>query len=93
MYFSDTPSIGAIRKEAHINLEGQAVRMMSRSESKFPAVDVGVNVVIRIPDVDKGKTDHPNLIGVVLEKTEHDLYKIRCKDGILEKYTIDYIIF
>jgi len=50
--------------------------MMTRSENKFPAVDVGVNVVIRIPDVDKGKTDHPNIIGVVLEKTEYDLYRI-----------------
>jgi len=49
-------------------LEKQAARMMTRSEKKFPAVDVGVNVVIRIPDVDKCKTHHPNLIGVVLEK-------------------------
>ncbi|XP_060857765.1 KRAB-A domain-containing protein 2-like [Metopolophium dirhodum] len=82
---ADTSFIGAIRKEAHENLEKQAARMMTRSEKKFPAVDVGVNVVIRIPDVDKGKTDHPNLIGVVLEKTEHDLYRIGSKDGILEK--------
>lgn len=65
--------------------------MMTRSEKKFPAVDVGVNVVIRIPDVDKGKTDHPNLIGVVLEKTEHDLYRIGSKDGILEKLYCRYV--
>jgi len=46
--------------------------MMTRSENKFPVVDVGVNIVIRIPDVDKGKT-------------EYDLYRIGCKDVILEK--------
>jgi len=65
--------------------------MMTRSENKFPAVDVGVNVVIRIPDVDKGKTDLPNLIGVVLEKTEYDLYRFGCKDGILEKLYCRYV--
>jgi len=59
--------------------------MMTRSENKFPAVDVGVNVLIRISDVDKGKTDYINLIGVVLEKTEYDLHRIGCKNGILEK--------
>ncbi|XP_025410739.1 KRAB-A domain-containing protein 2-like [Sipha flava] len=80
---SDT--IDAIRKKAHANLKKQATRMMTRTENKFPVVEVGVNVVIRIPDVDKGKTDHPNLIGIVLEKTEYDLYRIGCKDGILEK--------
>uniref|UniRef100_A0A2S2QZI3 KRAB-A domain-containing protein 2 n=1 Tax=Sipha flava TaxID=143950 RepID=A0A2S2QZI3_9HEMI len=81
---SDT--IDAIRKKANANLEKQVTRMITRSENKFPAVEVGVNVVIRIPDVDKGKTDHPNIIGIVLEKTEYDLYRIGCKDRILEKF-------
>lgn len=65
--------------------------MMTLSNNKFPAVDVGVNVVISIPDVDKGKTDFPNLIGVVLEKTEHDLYRIGSKDGILDKLYCRYV--
>lgn len=43
------------------------------SDAKFPAVDIGDNVVIRIPDMDKGKTDLPNLIGVVLDKNEQDI--------------------
>lgn len=65
---------------------------MSQSESKFLSLDVGVNVVIRIPDVDKGKTDHPNLIAVVLEKIEHDLYRIGNKDGILLKLYCKQVI-
>lgn len=64
---------------------------MSRSERKFPMVDVGANVVICIPDVDKGQTDHPNLIVVVLEKSEHDLYRIGSKDEILEKLHYMYV--
>jgi len=45
--------------------EKQAARMMTRSEKKFPAVDAGVKVGIRTPDVDKGKIDHSNLIEMV----------------------------
>jgi len=70
--------------------------MMTRSDNKFSAVDVGVNVVIHIPYVDKGKKDHTTLIGVVLEETEYDLYRIGCKDGILEKLycrCIHYLLF
>lgn len=31
-------------------------------------VDVGINVIIRISEVDKGKLNDPNLISVMLEK-------------------------
>jgi len=65
--------------------------MTSRSNAKFPAVDIGTNVVIRIPDVDKSKTDLPNLLGIVLEKTDQDLYKIGTKDGILDKLYCRYV--
>jgi len=54
------------------NLKKQAARMPTRSDNKFRTVDV--NVVICISNIDKGKIDLPNLIKVVLEKTEHDLY-------------------
>lgn len=75
----------AIQKEAYSNLRKQTSRMTSRSDSKFPAITVGVNVMIRILDVDKSKTDLPNIMGIVLEKTEHDLYRIGTENGILDK--------
>lgn len=65
--------------------------MMTQSDNKYPMVDIGVNVVIPIPDVDKGKSDLLNLIGVVLEKTEHDLYRIGSKDGILVNLYSKYL--
>lgn len=37
---------------------------------KAESVFVDVNVVIRFSDVDKGKTDFPDLIGVVFGRTE-----------------------
>lgn len=81
-----------IRHTAHKNLVQQAARMTTRSNIKFPAVDVGANVIIRIPDVDKGKTDLPNLLGVVLDKTDQDLYKVGTKDGVLDKLYCRYVV-
>ncbi|VVC29399.1 Hypothetical protein CINCED_3A009966 [Cinara cedri] len=83
--------IRTIRKEALANSEKQAARIMTRSDKKFSAIDVGIDVVISIPDVDRGKTDLPNLIEVVLEKTEHGLYRIGTKDEILDKLYCRYV--
>lgn len=49
-------------------------------------VDVSINLIIRIPEVNKGKANHSNLIGVVLKNTEHDVYRIGTKDGILKNF-------
>lgn len=79
---SSMPNVRTIRKEAHANSEKQTARMMSRSGKKFLVVEFGVNVINLVSDVDQGKTDLPNLIGVVLERTEHDLYRIGTRSGI-----------
>ena len=50
--------------------------------------EVGDNVAIPIPMVDKGRGDPRNILGVVLDRNEHDMYKIVVKAGILSpKYS------
>jgi hypothetical protein len=78
-------NISSARNEAHENLQKQAKRMKLISDFTHPPVDVGGNVIIRIPDVDRAKADLPNIVGVVLDKNEDGLYKIGTKDGVVDK--------
>ncbi|XP_061724387.1 uncharacterized protein LOC133530493 [Cydia pomonella] len=73
------------REKAHCNLAKQAKRMKTASDQSHPPLKVGDNLIIPIPDVDKGKADLRNVIGVVLEVTSEQLYKIGTKSGILNK--------
>jgi hypothetical protein len=59
--------ISSARKEAHEILNKQAKRMKIISDATHPPVDVGGNVILPIPDVDRAKADLRNLVGVVLE--------------------------
>jgi hypothetical protein len=55
------------------------------SDATHPLADVGGNVIIPIPDVDRALADLRNISGVVLDKNEDSLYKIRKKDGVVDK--------
>ncbi|XP_045446150.1 uncharacterized protein LOC123654245 [Melitaea cinxia] len=61
------------REKAHLNLVKQAKRMKTASHQSHLLLKVGDNVTIPIADVDKGKADLRNLIGVVLEVTYPNL--------------------
>lgn len=58
---------------------------MTHRTTKFHTVDVIINDLIFIPDIDNGKTDFIDLIEVLLERTEQNLYRIGKKDRILYK--------
>ncbi|GBM70391.1 hypothetical protein AVEN_226387-1 [Araneus ventricosus] len=85
MLASKSTNIFLIRKEAKENLIKQAKRMKNISAATHPEVDIGGNVVIPIPNVDRGKANLRNLISVVLEKNKDGLYKVGTKDGVLNK--------
>ena len=41
--------------------------MVSFSNSRLPAVNIGTNVVVRVPDVDRGRLAPRNVIAVVVD--------------------------
>ncbi|KAJ4437854.1 hypothetical protein ANN_13793 [Periplaneta americana] len=41
----------------------------------MPRIGVGGNIIIRIPDVDRGEADLRNLIGIALKRNDDDLYR------------------
>ncbi|XP_050518938.1 uncharacterized protein LOC126893041 [Diabrotica virgifera virgifera] len=70
------------RKLALTNLEKQAEKMLKFSNSKYPSAKL---VRIRVPDVDRARSDQRNLLATVTEITEKKLYKLGTKYGILNQ--------
>lgn len=58
--------------------------MKKNSDQTHPPLKAGDNVSVPIPDVDKGKVELRNLIGVVLYINSDQMYKIVTKNGILD---------
>lgn len=65
-------------------LESQAKRMLDYSNSRISEAKIGDTVRIPVPDVDRGKADARNILGVVMETSE-GFFKIGTPDGILNQ--------
>ena len=61
----------------------QAERMVKRSKVVLGAGQVGDNVAVLIPIVDRGRGDPRNLLGVIVDLDENNMYTINIKAGIL----------
>lgn len=59
--------------------------MKLMSDKKFGEVEVGKTIRIPIPDVDRGKGDLRNILGVVLEITSDGYYRVGTKNGRLDR--------
>ena len=58
--------------------------MLKRSRLEQVAENSGDNVVIPIPLVDRGRGDPRNIMGVILDRNENDMYRIAVCAGILK---------
>ena len=62
--------------------------MIKRSCIDLKAGEAGDSVAVPIPIVDRGKGDPRNILGVIVVRDEHDMYRIVVKAGILStKYS------
>ena len=59
--------------------------MGSLSNSRLPAVDTEINVVIRVPDVDRGRLAPRNVLAVDVDVNSSGLYQLGTKEGLLER--------
>lgn len=89
---SDT--IKVQREDAKAGLEKQAEKMLTLSREKLPPAEIGQNVVVKVPDVDRGRLAPRSVLAVVLNVNESSLYKLGTKDGALERlYSRNEFIF
>ena len=63
--------------------EQHAQKMVSLSNSRLPAVDIGTNVVVRGPDIDRGRLAPRNVLAVVVDVSSSRLYLLGTKEGLL----------
>jgi len=75
--------INTEREGAKSGQEQQAQRMVSLSNSRLPAVGIGTNVVIRVPDLDRGRLAPRNVLAVVVDINTSGLYLLGTKEGLL----------
>ena len=62
--------------------------MVKRSHLEHVPGNPGDNVTIPIPFVDRGKGDPRNIMGVIVDRDENDLYRVAVRVGILkERYS------
>ncbi|KAK4887360.1 hypothetical protein RN001_003631 [Aquatica leii] len=72
------------RFECVNSLKKQATEMLQQSCSKFPKIETVQHVLVKIPDVDRGRLAPRNVLAVVLSEKE-DLYQLGTTSGVLEK--------
>ena len=69
--------------------EKQIEKMVKHSNKKIKLSEVGDNVLVPIPLVDKRSPVDPlNVPGVVLQRSENDMYKIGTTAGVLDNLYI-----
>jgi len=71
------------RKQTRESQFFQAERMVKRSGVDLKAGEVGDNVAIPIPLVDRGRGDPRNILGIIVDRNEQDLYTVAVRTGIL----------
>jgi hypothetical protein len=79
---SNEKNIISERRNASESMKRQATRMRNISERILSDVDIGTNVLIPIPNVDRGKGDPRSVLVVVINKDELG-YKLGTKSGTL----------
>jgi len=83
--FDRSPKRKHLRENATTNQRKQAKTMYQRAK-KVDGGDYKVGDVVQIPlaDVDTTKVDSKCITAVVVEVTEHDSYRVACKQGVMK---------
>ena len=76
------------RKRAQEALVNQAERMVKRSRMEHAPGNPGDNVTVPVPLVDRGRGDPRNIMGVIIDRDENDMYRSPVCAGMLNgKYS------
>ena len=77
-----------------INIEREGAKSGQEQQTKkngfflqlkrLPAVDIGTKVVVRVPDLDRGRLAPRNVLAVVVDVSYSGLYLFGTKEGLLE---------
>ncbi|XP_068242301.1 uncharacterized protein [Palaemon carinicauda] len=77
-------SISSQRLAASESQSQQAERMVKRSRTELVAGEIGDNIALPIPLVDRGRGDPRNILGVIVSRSINDQYRVATKSDILK---------
>ena len=60
-------------------------KMVSHSNSRLPAVDIGTNVVVRVPDLGRGRLPPRNVLVIVVDVFSSGIYLLGTREGLIER--------
>ena len=72
------------RKRAGDAQRSQAEKMVKRGRRNVIHGQIGDNVVIPIPMVDRGRCDPRNIVGIITDRNDNDMYTLAVKSGVLK---------
>lgn len=75
--------VGEARKGCKRKQEEQAEKMLQQSNKRFKPAEEGMTVMVRVPDVDRGRAEFLNVKAVVICVETNGLYKLGTKHGVL----------
>jgi hypothetical protein len=78
-------NINSQREGAKKGLQEQAERMLKLSNAKLPPIAVGQNVVVRVPDVDRGRLAPRSILAVVIDVNASGMYRLGTKEGNIDR--------
>lgn len=52
---------------------------------KSPNMKVGQNIRLKVPDIDRAKTDPKSIIAVVVDAKDNEVYQLGTKIGVLKQ--------
>ena len=85
---TDDNHIKRNRKRAQDAMMCQAERMVKRSRVQHVPGNIGDNVTVPIPLVDRGRGDPRNIISVIVDRDMNDMYRIAVRASVLKgKYS------
>jgi hypothetical protein len=81
---SRAQKVKVFREDAREGLEGQAKKMKVTSSKRAQKPTLGQNVRIKIPDIDRTKTDPRSIIAVITDIKDEEFYELGTKLGKLK---------
>ena len=73
------------RNLARNKQQEQASRMITMTAKRFKPLEIGANVSVPVPDVDRGSGELRNLLGVIIKRGNDGMYAIGTAHGTLKQ--------
>ncbi|KAK9674972.1 hypothetical protein QE152_g40738 [Popillia japonica] len=73
------------REESHKIMKIQATKMLCESNNRYAPLEIGTRLLIRVPDVDRGRLIPRNVLAIVSQINNDGLYKLSTDNGPLDR--------